>query len=351
MKICPICGRPLNEGEVCSCQTGEPDPAAVPVGQPDIAESAAEQPVSAQAAPEQAEAAQTVQPEQSAAPQPEVAQAAQEAAQAPAQEPVQQAAQPDPNAQQPVGQYPPYPNAQPYQPQPKPDSKLVKAVRNLPVATKNYFKNYEKVIEIAKSKKDIVLPLLYVAILFFANLLLGIIFFSRMTDDSYYSGLDILAGAFGGVYFRFHFGFVLLGAVILTVFESAVCIGARFLTIKVFAKKATDQAFTEALIEYGFHCIPVIALTVVAAVFGLSTAWFLIPLLGFAAAYLIVMFVTDSLKSAESFENKLVRNIIIAGCVMVGFALVFRMMGLICSMNYSDSGMSMLNDLFSGFLN
>ena len=288
MKFCQICGRPLQDGEVCNCQ----------------AQQAPQQPV-------QQQYQQPVQPQY--------------------QQPVQQPYAAQPQYQQPA--------------QPKQDGKFVKALKNIPVAFKSYFKNSEKVIETAKAKKDFLLPLLYIAILFLINLILGICFFARMSGNGYYAGLGVLQGVFGGFFFKFNFGLVLLAALIITVVECVLYTGARFLAQVIFAKKPAGQAILDSFIEFGFHSIPLSCLVLVGALLGLITAWLLVPFLGFAASYLVVTYVTATLKDAEGFQNKLVRNIIMAGTVMLCIALIFWMLYVVCSMNYSFTGAASYSDL------
>ena len=303
MKFCPICGRPLADSRVCSCQ------------EPSTAPTEADIPTAAQA------------------------EIAEEAPQPPREDSAPE------SGEQPEAQSPEPPH------EPKPDSRFFKALKNMPKAVRAYLKNSEKLIEIAVNKNDLTLPLLFIAVLCAANLILGACFFTRMTDTDYYSGLGVLAGAFGGIYFRLHFGYVLLGAVMLTAVESIVCIGLRFLTILIFAKKAPAEALTGAVAEFGFRCIPVTAFTLTAGLLGLVSAWFVVPVLGFAAAYLVTVFVNDSLRSAEGYGNRLARDLIIAACVMVGVAVVFRMLCLICEMNYSDNDAVSLNGLINGLHN
>ena len=71
------------------------------------------------------------------------------------------------------------------------------------------------------------------------------------------------------------------------------------------------------------------------AVLGLISAWFIAPFAGLAASYLVVTYVTATAKDTEDFKNKLIINAITAGSVMVAVAVVFWIMYLMCSLNYS----------------
>ena len=302
MKFCQICGRPLNDGEVCNCQAQQ------------------------QAAPQQP-AQQPYYQQQYAAPQQQYA--------AP-QQPYGAPQQPYGAPQQPYGQ--------PMPPRPAGDGKFVKALKNIPVAFKSYFKNSDKVIGTAKAKKDTLLPLLYAAIFFLANLILGISFFARGTSYStsngsyYFEGLGDLQGTFlknfkGFNYFNF--GFVLLSALIMTVVVCVLYVGARFAAQAIFARKAPAQALVDSFIEFGFHLIPVSCLLVAAALLGLATCWLVVPLMGLAASYLIVVGVTATVKEAADYPNKLLLTIFMTICVMLTVALSFWMLRLMCGMNFS----------------
>ena len=345
MKFCPICGRPLQDGDICGCQDAadtsavnaadlsrfeDAQPTPQSAAQPQPTEPAEQQPQ-----PEAPDAQPvSVQPEQPAQPE-----------QKADEEVFRQFAQPAPQEPQPGAPYPQYRTYAP--PKPK-DDKFTKALKSLPIAFKSYFKDSEKVISIAKDTKDIVLPLMYIAILFVADLLLSIVFFARMTSTTYWIGLGNLASVFGSVN-RFNIGFVLLTAVIMTVFVCVVYTVSRFAAQMIFAKKTPEEALTGALTEFGFHAIIVACLVLAAAVFGLITAWLVVPLLGLAAAYLVVQYVTASLKDAEGYENKFVRGVILAATVMIGIALVFWRLTLVCSMNYSYRSLSYsYGNLYSG---
>ena len=325
MRFCPICGRPLQDGETCACQeVAETSVQAEPVG--NVAEPENEMKFAADSsvndrteagapasdAPDQAQAEQAYQPYG----QP------------------QQAAAYQPFAQPQQAQYAPVPPVKPK------DDKFTKALNSIPVAFKSYFKNSEKVIEIAKNSKDIILPLMYIAIFFIANLVLSVVFFARMTSYTYWIGLGNLASVFGAVN-RFNLGFVILAAVIMTVFDCFVYTLARFVAQLVFAKKAPEEAIIGSVIEFGFHTIPMSVLVLAAALFGIITAWLVVPLVGLAASWLAVQYVTATLKDAEGFENKFIRSVIIAVTLMIGIALVFWMLSLVCAMNYSYRAVSL----------
>lgn len=277
MKFCQICGRPLNDGEVCNCQAQQ------------------------QAAPQQPQYQQ------------------------PQQAPYQQA----PYQQSPYQQAP-----QAGRPAPGGESAFVKALKNIPVAAKSYFKGSDKVIGTAKAKKDILLPALYVAIFFLANLILSICFFARATSTSYYKGFGILQGVFATYKNYFNFGYVLLSALIMTVIVCGCYVLVRFLAMVIFAKKAPGTAIVEAFIEFGFHMIPVSCLVLLAALLGLATAWLVAPLIGLAGSYLVVMYIMSTLEDAKNYQNKLVVTIVMVASVMVAVAVVFWMLHLMCRMNY-----------------
>ena len=287
MKFCQLCGRPLNDGEVCNCQAQ-------------------------QAAPQQPQ----YQP-----PQPQ---------------PQPQYQQPQPQYQQPqqYAQYPQQQYAQPAPQRPAGSGKFAKALKNMPVAFKSYFKNTDKVIGTAKAKKDILLPLLYVAVFFLVNLILGICFFARATSYTYWEGLGVLQGCFGGIN-RFNFGLVLLAALIMTVVVCVLYVGVRFLSQVIFAKKAPGEAIIDSFIEFGFHLIPVSCLVLLGALLGLATSWLIAPFLGVAASYLVVMYISAALKDAENYQNKLVVTLVMTFCVMLTVAIAFWMLYLMCKMNYS----------------
>ena len=270
MKFCQICGRALNDGEVCTCQ-------------------------SQQAAPQQPRYQQ-------------------------------------PAPQQPYGAQPQY--AQPAAPKPAGDGKFVKALKNIPVAFKSYFKGSDRVIGTAKAKKDVLLPLMYVAILCFVNLIADICYFARMSAGSYYEGLGFLSGVFGGPNSKFNFGYVLLAALIMTALLTVLYVGMRFLVQVIFAKKAPAQAIIDAFIEFGFHLIPVCCILLVGGLLSLITSWFMPPFIGLAAAYLIVMYVMDSMKDVQNFPNKFVAVVFLTVSIMVVFGFMVWMMHQMVVMNY-----------------
>ena len=343
MKFCNICGRPLQDGEVCSCQAQQNAPRPEP--------------------PRQEPPRQAYQPDAQAAGQYQQPQYQQ-------QQQYQQPGGYQQQYQQPGGyqqqyQQPGYQNP----PRPAGEDPFSKALKNLPNAVKGYFKNSGKVIEIARNKKDFLLPLFFVAAFFLTNLILSLCFFLRMRTFSYAMGLGILSGPFGNdisriiniylsVYssaftgygsladanayelYTFHFGFVLLAAIIMTAVVTVLYVGLRFVTSVIFTKKAPADALIGSFIEFGFHCLPVSALMIPTILLGLITPWLIAPLLGLAAAYMVVMFVSSVINESQEYQNKFVRNIIVAVCVMLGVALVFWMLHLVCSMNYSDSMLS-----------
>lgn len=283
MKFCQICGRPLNDGEVCNCQ----------------AQQAAPQRPAYQQAPQQ--------PYPQAAPQ------------------------------QPYPQAPP----QPYPPRPASagGEKFMKALQNIPVSFLNFFKSSDRVIGTAKSKNDVILPALYCAIFFLVNLIVDICYFARMTADNYSEGLGYLEGVFGAPNSKFQFGYVLLAALIMTVLVCVLYVGARFLVQLIFAKKAPLTALIDSFIEFGMHLIPVCCILLVGGLFSLITAWFMPPFIGLAIAYLVVVYITESLKDAQGFQNKFVVTVVLAVSVMIVVGFVVWMMHQMFVMNYEfDTG-------------
>lgn len=258
MKFCQICGRPLNDGEVCSCQ-------------------------------------------------------AQQAPQQPAQQ----------------GYY-----QQPYaQPRPAGGS-FMKALMNIPVAFKSYFKSSDKVIGTAKAKRDALLPALYVAIFFLVNFIVDICYFARMTSEKYFEGLSYLKGVFGAPFSKFQFGYVLLAALIMTALVTVLYVGMRFLVQVIFAHKNPVQALIDGFIEFGMHLIPVCCILLVGGLLSLITAWFMAPFIGLAASYLIVMYVIDSLKDMQGFRNKFLAVCFLVVTIMIVFGFLVWMMHQMFVMNY-----------------
>jgi len=306
MKFCQICGRPLQDNEVCNCQAQRQ-----------------------QAVEEQRTVAsnQTVapQPQRPAAPQPQPAPQPRPAAPQPQQQPMY--AQPQrPVMQQPMYAQPPVQKA--------PDGKFVKSLKNIPVIFKGYWTNSDKLEAAAKKGKDWILPLLFIAILFFVNLILGICYFARMCDSTfnYHRGLGMFAGTFAATA-PFKFGFVLLSALIMTVFSSCLYINFRFLSSLILSKKRPADAFIDALVEFGIHSMPVCLWLFLGALLSLATCWLTVPFIGLAMAYYIVIGVSNTLKECGTTKNVFLRNIIIATFIMLGVALVTWMFFLCCQMN------------------
>lgn len=294
MKFCEYCGKALQDGEVCNCQ--------------------------AQQAPQQ-----TVAPQQAAAPQPQRSVAPQ----------------------------------QPYYPQPapapQPDNAFVKALKNIPVILKSYWTNSDKIEHAAKTGKDWALSLVFILILFFVNLILGICYFARMTDSTfhYHQGLGMFQGVFSATA-PFKFGFVLLGALIITVFTACLYISFRFLSALILSKKNPTEAFFDGFIEFGVHAMPICLWLFLGALLSLATSWLTVPFIGTAIAYYVVIGVSHTLKECGETKNSFMRNIIIAAFVMLAVGLTAWMFFLICQMNTGGSmnaaaaaySMSELSSLF-----
>ena len=281
MKFCQICGRPLNDGEVCNCQAQ-------------------------QAAPQQ----------------PQYQQA-----------PYQQA------PQQPYGAPAPRAAGEPA---------IVKALKNIPVAFLSFFKSSDKVVGTAKAKKDVILPALYCAIFFITNLLLGIVFFTRSKTPSYYKGLSILKYVFGGGSGHLNFGYALLGALIMTVVVCVLYTGTRFAAQVIFAKKPAMPALIDSFIEFGMNLIPVICFMILATLLGLATSWLIPPMLGLAAAYLVVTGVINTLKEAQGYQNKFVLTCFLSCSVMVTVALAFWMLFVVCCMAHTSTMYGVMEALMGG---
>ena len=353
MKFCNICGRPLGDGEVCSCQAQQSAPQQEPPRQaykPDAQAAAQYQQPQYQQQQYQPQYQQPYQPQYQQQQYP--------------QQPYQQQYQ-QPGYQQPGYQQPSRPAG---------EDPVSKAFKSFPNAVKGYFKNSGKVIEIAQNKKDFILPLFFVAAFFITNFILSLCFFLRMRTLSYSLGLGILSGPFGtdisktieiylSMYsssfsgygslaeansyelYKFHFGFVLLAAIIMTAVITVLYVGLRFLISVTFSKKAPADALLGAFIEFGFHCLPVSIIMIPTILLGLITPWLIVPLLGLAAAYMVVMFVTAAVNDSKDYKNRFVRDIVVTACVTAGVAIVFWMLHLVCVMNFSDSLLS--NSLLS----
>lgn len=287
MKFCQICGRPLQDNEVCNCQAQRQQAPQAP------------RPAAAQPYPQQPQ--QPQQP-QYAAPQ-----------------------------QQPYGV-----PQQPYYAQPMraPEGKFVKALKNIPVVFKSYWTNSDKLVDAAKRGKDWILPLLFIAILFFINLILGICYFARMTDSTfaYHRGLGMFQGTFIATA-PFKFGFVLLSALIMTVFTACIYINFRFLSSLILSKKKPADAFMDALVEFGIHSMPISLWLFLGSLLSLATCWLTVPFIGTAMAYYVVIGVSNTVKECGATKNAFLRNVIIAGFVMLAVALITWMFFLCCQMN------------------
>ena len=283
MKFCQICGRPLNDGEVCNCQAQQAAPQQPQYQQP------------------QYQQAQYQQPQYQQAPQ------------------------------QPYGAPAPAPKPAGSEPA------IVKELKNIPIAFVNFFKNSDKVIGAAKAKKDVILPALYCAIFFLTNLILGICFFTRSKTPTYYKGLSILKGVFGGTSGHLNFGYALLGALIMTVVVCVLYVCPRFFAQILFAKKPAMPALIESFIEFGMNLIPVVCFVLLGALLGLITAWLIGPFLGLAAAFLVVSGVSATLKDAQGYQNKLVVNCFLTVSVMVTIALAFWMLFVVTCMTHSTT--------------
>lgn len=295
MKFCQICGRPLQDNEVCNCQ------AQRQAAQDEQRTVAANQAYQQPAAPQP-------QPQRPVAPQP----------------------QPQPQPQRPVMPQQPY--AQPAPVAKAPDGKFVRSLKNIPVIFKSYWTNSDKLEAAAKKGKDWILPLLFICILFFINLILGICYFARMTGNGYVSGL----GMFQMTFFAtapFKFGFVLLGALIITVFAACIYINFRFLSSLILSKKKPADAFMDALVEFGLHSMPVSIWLFLGSLLSLATCWLTVPFIGMAMAYYVVIGVSNTIKECGETKNVFIRNLIIAGFVMVAIGLITWMFFLICQMN------------------
>ena len=309
MKFCNFCGRPLQDNEVCNCRAQQaPD---------------AQRTVAASQQPAAAPQPQPQQPRYAAPQQP----------QAPAAGAPQQPRYAAPQQPRPYGApQPPYYGQPPMQK--APENKFVKALKNIPVVFKSYWTNSDKLIDAAKRGKDWILPLLFIAILFFVNLILGICYFARMTDSTfaYHRGLGMFAGTFAATA-PFKFGFVLLSALIMTVFCACIYINFRFLSSLILSKKKPADAFIDALVEFGIHSMPISLWLFLGALLSLATSWLTVPFIGMAMAYYVVIGVSNTVKECGDTKNSFLRNVIIAGFVMLAVALITWMFFLCCQMN------------------
>ena len=295
MKFCQFCGRQLQDNEVCNCQSqrqqGFDDRRTVQAGQPSNSQQSA--------APQQS---YMNQPQQyPAAPQ-----------------------QPYTNQQQPY-----------YQPAPKPEGKFSKAIKKIPVILKSYWTDNGKAISDAKQEKDVILPLLFIVPFFIINLILGICYFARMTDStfSYHEGLGMFQATFAATY-PFKFGFVLLSALIMTVFSLFIYVLFRSLASIILAKKKPDQAVIDALIEFGIHSMPICLWLVLGSLLTLATCWLTVPFIGMAMAYYVVVGVSNTIKECGETKNVFVRNAVLAAFVMLTVGLITWMFFLCCQMNF-----------------
>lgn len=288
MKFCPNCGRPLNDDEVCTCQSQR-------------------QPI--------ADDARTV----AATPQPQPQRTV--------------APQPQPAAPQPVAPQA-YPNYQAQPKQPAAEGKFVKTLKNIPLVFKNYWTGSDTLVDTAKKSKDWLLSVMFICILFFVNLILGICYFARMCDSTfhYHNGLGMFAGTFAASA-PFKFGFVLLGALIITVFASCLYISFRFFSSLILSKKNPADAFMDGLVEFGIHSMPVILWLFLGALLSLATCWLTVAFVGTAMAYYVVIGVSNTLKECGETKNVFLRNIVITAFVMLGVILTVWMFHLICQMN------------------
>ncbi|GEM_PF-87393 len=297
MKFCQICGRPLEDNEVCNCQSQRQ-----------------------QVADTERTAAQAPQP-RPAAPQP--------------QHPV--APQPQPAAAQPVAPQA-YPNYAAQPPKPASQGKFVKTLKNIPLVFKNYWTGSETLLGTAKKSKDWLLSVMFICILFFVNLILGICYFARMCDSTfhYHNGLGMFVGTFSATA-PFKFGFVLLGALIITVFTACLYVCFRFFASLILIKKKPAEAFMDGLIEFGIHSMPVALWLFLGALLSLATSWLTVAFVGTAMAYYVVIGVTNTLKECGETKNVFLRNLIITAFVMLGTILTTWMFFLICQMNAGGS--------------
>lgn len=218
----------------------------------------------------------------------------------------------------------------------KGDSLLLRTLRNIPIAFVHYWKDSPKIVETAQRRQDYPLAGIFIGVLFIMNALMGICFFGRMSGGgSYHLGLGILSGAFGGLYFRFHIGLVLLGALIVTVTAGVLFIGTRVLTQMIFVRRSLTEATSDAVIAFGLHAIPVSCLLVAGALLGLLSAWFVILFVTLAAAYYVTVGMIAAIKDSEGYRSALLRTAILAAAAAVAVGVAFRVLALVCMLNYS----------------
>ena len=302
MKFCQFCGRPLQDNEVCNCQTqrqqGYDDQRTV-------------------------QAAQSAYPQQPAAPQQPYMNQPQQYSAAP-QQPYMNQPQQYPAQQQTY-----------YPPAPKPEGKFVKAIKKVPVILKSYWTDNGKAISEAKEEKDVILPLLFIIPFFIVNLILGICYFARMTDSTggYANGLGMFKYVFASSGLGFQFGYVLLTALIMTAFSLFIYVLFRSLASMILAKKKPDQAIIDALIEFGINTMPICLWLVLGSLLTLATCWLTVPFIGMAMSYYVIIGVSNTIKECGETKNVFVRNTILAAFVMLTVGLTTWMLYLCCQMN------------------
>lgn len=215
------------------------------------------------------------------------------------------------------------------------DDKFVKSLKNFPTVFKSFWTGSDKLERDAKKSKDWILPLMFIWGLFFANLFLAVCYFARMSDSTgnYSSGLGMFRYVFISSGQGFQFGFVLLTALIITAFSAFLYVGSRFAVSMIFAKKKPLDALLDAVIEFGLHSMPICLWLLLGTLMTLATSWLTVPFIGFAMAYYIVIGVLNTIKESAAFKNVFVRNIIVAGFVTVCVALLTWMFFLCCQMN------------------
>ena len=216
----------------------------------------------------------------------------------------------------------------------KEDSAVIKLLKNVPEAFMNYWKNSEKIVEIAQRRRDYPLAGVFILILFVMNAALGCCFFARMSGGSYHTGLGVLSGVFGGLYFRFHIGLVLLGALMTTLTAGILYVGARTLTQVYFTKCTVARTLGDAVIAFGMHSIPVCGLLLAGALLGLVSAWFAALFVALSAAYYLTVAMIAAVRESEGYRSSLLRAAILAAAAAAAVGVAFRVLSLVCALNY-----------------
>ncbi|MGN0488648.1 MAG: zinc ribbon domain-containing protein [Ruminococcus sp.] len=258
-------------------------------------------------------------------------------AQAVDSQPAQQQATPvQPVDYQPASQQA-QPTASPYAVNPeKPagDSPFVKALKNIPVAVKNYFIDSKAVISTAKKDKDVILASLFTAVLFLASLISGcLVFYGNGTIR----------------YFEVSFGLVLLNSIMVVLASGVFYILVRFCSIKLF-KKETDvkKSIIDSFIDFSFHSIPVAMAYIAGGIFGTFALGLDLAFILFATLYYIFVLVAGIKEEVDSPKNTSLFNLIVTLFITIALALVFYIIFQVLGSMVMGAVQSFTSNLFGG---